>query len=332
MSNIVSIQNAMEQQLEQLAKTLGESSVTERAKLYARSVLNEITRTQGNEFGDLTKCSPESIVQSMLDGARFGVMIDGRKLAHLESRYNKDRKCNEATLQIDTNGFVAKISEVYPDVSFTDVAVFDGDVFQVSDVDGVSDYKYISKNPFQSVDKLLGVAVKIRYTDNGKTHQSIELVSKSDLAAMQSKAKGNAWRDFPLERMKTAALKRACKWHFRKITGLKEIIEFDNTNNYDFENVIEHQAEGLSSISSDLTAEIKERTGGMTQEEKKRLYQEADEALDVVSDESDLKSWSDQYHTKLSRCIAKARMDKLNTKYNAIQTHLETKQLEGKIA
>ena len=50
---------------------------------------------------------------------------------------------------------------------------------------------------------------------------------------------------------------------------------------------------------------------GMTQEQKRALYLEAEEALSVVNDEDDYNSWLDQYDKKLKTNISKARYEGL---------------------
>src|SRR3990167_18225 len=65
---------------------------------------------------------------------------------------------------------------------------------------------------------------------------------------------------------------------------------------------------------------------GMTQDEKKALYSEAEETLDVVSDSVELQSWIQQYHHKLKTNISKARMDKMEEKLLSVQLAIEAKE------
>lgn len=65
---------------------------------------------------------------------------------------------------------------------------------------------------------------------------------------------------------------------------------------------------------------------GMTQDQKKALYAEAEEVLDVVSDIGELSSWRDQYDKKLRTNISAARMKILDDKTFAIQQVLEAKE------
>jgi len=227
--------------MNRLAMALGYEAGTDdgknAARKYAASVLAEIEKSSGAEYGDLTVCSADSVAQAMIDAANFRIQIDGRKFAHMEVRYNKGRKCSEAILQVDTNGFVAKIAEAFPDVEYSTSAVFDGDDLKITEQGDNKDYMLVRKNPFCSdVDKLQGVVVRISYTDkSGRRVNYVDTVNKTDLLAMKAAGKGMAWKTWTIERMRTAALKRCCKWHFRKLSLLQEMIEYDNKKNYDLE-------------------------------------------------------------------------------------------------
>ncbi len=197
---------------------------------YAQSVISEIAKTQGAEYGDLTKCTPDSICRAVIDAAQFKVQIDGRKFAHLESRYDKAVKGQVATLQIDTNGFIAKIKEAHPDAEFKIQVVYKGDTSSIKAENGLQSFTYKSNNPFGKLEDLEGIIVQISYTNGGRMTSTVETISRADLNTIASKGKGLAWKDFTIERMKTAALKRAAKWHFRQNALLQKIIDYDNKN------------------------------------------------------------------------------------------------------
>lgn len=216
---------------------------------FASSVLAEVKRSEGDDYGDLTKCTPDSIVMAMIDAATYKVAIDGRKLAHLEKRGNK------AILQIDTNGFVAKIKERYPDFEHTVTAVFQGDERSISGKDGKKTYTHTTKDPFAGPDKLEGFLVWISYTNHGGEKVSdVHTVSKAEMLVIQSKGKGTAWKTFPLERMKTAALKRACKWHFRQDATLQKMVDYDNQNNFDLQAATPVRKTIVDNINENVTA------------------------------------------------------------------------------
>jgi hypothetical protein len=64
---------------------------------------------------------------------------------------------------------------------------------------------------------------------------------------------------------------------------------------------------------------------GMTQEQKKALYEEAEQALEVVSDENEYASWVDQYDRRLKLNISKARYDAINAKAHAVEITIKSK-------
>lgn len=210
-----------------------EKAKTEAYK-YALSAYHEIARTVGQEYGDLTKCTPDSLCRAVIDAATFRLAFDGRKLAHIESRFDKAVGSNVATLQIDTNGFVAKIKEHFPDAQFRTFPVYDGDTFHITGTADAQNFEHMQADPFAPITKLKGVVAVISYTDHDKAIRTVHVVPKSDLDAIKSKGKGKAWQEFPLERMQTAALKRSCKWHFRQ-TVLQDLIRYDNEKNFDME-------------------------------------------------------------------------------------------------
>lgn len=206
-----------------------EAAHTEAFK-FASSVLAEVARSAGG-YGDLTKCIPDSIVQAMIDAAQFKVQIDGRKLAHIESRYDKDRGGNVAILQIDTNGLWAKVKEFYPDAQGNVSAVFKGDPMpKITGIDGQKSVSFTSENPFGTSKDVVGFFVYLTYTSAGQKVSDVHTVNMEEMNGIAAMGKGNAWKNQPLERMKTAALKRALKWHFRQNATIQSLVDYDNKN------------------------------------------------------------------------------------------------------
>lgn len=194
------------------------------AKKYAHSVLAQIKRTQGSGgYTDLTLADPDSIGMAIIDAANFKLQIDGRNLCYLEKRSNK------VNLQINAAGYVAKIKERYPDASFNMTPVFKGDnPPKITEINGMKHCEFITSNPFGEVKDLTGIIVTIEYTNaGGKLIRDIQPVPISDLLKMKSLSKSAAWNSFPIERMKTAALKRACKWHFKQDATLQSLIDYE---------------------------------------------------------------------------------------------------------
>lgn len=239
---------------------------------FAQSVLMEVKRTQGAEYGDLTKATVDSIVMCMIDAATLRVSIDGRKMAFMEVR------SGVAALQITTNGFVAKIKERYPDLTHSVMAIFESDTFNIRGSEGAKSYDYESKNPFNDLTKLKGIGIFLSYTGHGGQKISdVHTVTKSELDSMAARGKGKAWQTDALERRKTAALKRACKWHFRQDATLQKVIDYDNEHDTDFS--IQPAAEVRPGIISNINRSIE---GQKTPPEGEITHQEEAKAETVT--------------------------------------------------
>src|SRR5579872_2233199 len=53
--------------MRKLMIALGQNATEADAREYAGGILNEVRRSAGQEYGDLTTCSPDSIIQAMVD-------------------------------------------------------------------------------------------------------------------------------------------------------------------------------------------------------------------------------------------------------------------------
>ncbi len=197
------------------------------ARKYAASVLAEVERTAGAKNNDLTKCQPESIAQSMIDAAKFRLEIDGRQYAHLISYGGK------ATFQIGYRGFIAKIAEYYQDVDYTDGAIYEGDQFSISEKDGFAEYTLERKDPFADESKLVGVFVSISYTKGGRKFQKVATMNKAEIQKVRACAKQKfIWDAWYVEKALVACIKRASKKQFQTVSGLQEMIRYDNDSNF----------------------------------------------------------------------------------------------------
>lgn len=256
---------------------------------YASSVLAEIRSTQGSgEYTDLTLCTPDSICKAMIDAAHFRVQIDGRKLAHLEKRSNK------AILQIAANGYVAKIQERYKDFTVKIIHKFKGDKLEISGENGDESYKFESKNPYGTLDDLEGVSVYLQYTNaGGRLIRSMTNASKAELLTIASKSKGKAFSEFWKERMGTAALKRACKWHFRKDATVSAMIEYDNKENFDLENAPQPANPVRPSIIDNINQSLRGEENGERQETPQESS--ADDNPNIIDVEAeDEENWDEE--------------------------------------
>lgn len=223
------------------------------ARKYAASVLAEVERSYGSK-NDLTKCQPESVAQSMIDAAKFRLEIDGRQYAHLISYGGK------ATFQIGYRGFIAKIAEFYKDVDYTDGAIYEGDEFSISEKDGFAQYTLERKDPFADESKLVGVFVSISYTKGGRQFQKVATMNKVEIQKVRNCAKQKfIWDAWYVEKALVACIKRASKKQFQTVTGLQEMIRYDNDKNFiltDGEFVKKEQDSITDNLNKKIAAEI----------------------------------------------------------------------------
>lgn len=201
-----------------------------KAKKYAMSVLAEIAKTQGDPKKDLTVCSPDSIVQTMIDAAQFQLSIDGRQHAHIV-KYGQN-----ATLQIGYRGYLAKVKEIYPDADFTIRPIYEGEKVKIIDDGGSQTYTVSGDvDPFDvDESKLKGVLVAVSYTDNGRLIRKVNAVPKSRIDRAKRAAKQDfIWKSDYIEKAKAAAIKASFKVMFASIQGLQDVANYDNQKNYD---------------------------------------------------------------------------------------------------
>ena len=209
------------------------------AKRYAASVLAEIEKSAGTKQ-DLTTCSPHSIVQSMIDAAKFRLMIDGRQLAHLV-KYG-----NNATLQIGYRGFIAKIAEHYEDADINVFSVYAGDTVTISGGDGFDRYTHDRADPFaEGEGKFKGIVAALYYRKGSREFQKVITMTKREIMQIRKVAKQDyIWSAWFVEKAKAAAVKRICKLQFASLSVLQEMIAYDNRKHYDIEKPIEDTKPG----------------------------------------------------------------------------------------
>lgn len=206
---------------------------------YISSVLQEIKKTETRSgeseskklAKDLTFCTVDSIIQAIIDAAKFRLPIDGRKLAYLV-KYND---C--AQFQPGYKGFVFKIAEYFKDVDFTAEPVFENDELTLSDKGGFQTYTHIRMNPFQTdQSKMVGMITCLSYTTEAGRHSKIATLPKSEIDQIRKAAKQDfIWKDWFFEKAKAAGLKRLCKTNFITALALQELIQYDNEHHFDMD-------------------------------------------------------------------------------------------------
>lgn len=196
---------------------------------YISGVMMEVQRNLGDEKKDLSGCTPDSIVQAMIDAARFKLPIDGRGFAHLVKFGNK------ASLQIGYKGFLYKLSQTLDAVDFVSEPVFEGDELHITDDSGVMTYTRTVADAFcDDITKLRGIVCALSWRIDGERHRKVVTLSKEMIDKIKGTAKQQfIWNAWYLEKAKVAGLKRLCKVHFTNALALQDLIEYDNNENHE---------------------------------------------------------------------------------------------------
>ena len=230
---------------------------TEAAK-YAASVLAELEKMATDEKKRaILECSPMSIIQVMVDAAKFKLMIDGRQYAHIV-KYGK-----EATLQIGYRGYLAKITEHFDDADINVFPVYEGDTLTISGDNGFDTYAHNRLNPFEeSLDKFKGMCAVLYYKKGDKEFQKVITMTAREIGQIRKSAKQDfVWSAWFIEKAKAAAVKRICKLQFASISILQDMISYDNEKHHDIEkaqtenkagSIVDNLNKGISGASDDV--------------------------------------------------------------------------------
>jgi phage RecT family recombinase len=218
---------------------------------YILSVLSEISKSASDPKKDLTKCTPESIVNAVKQANDLSLEIDSRQHCHL-IKYG-----NTANLQVGYRGYIYSIKRAYPDANIDCKLVYEGDNFTLKKEGDTTTYSLDIDNPFAKRDKVVGGFCYISYTSGGRMISFCETMSIEEINKIKGCAKqGFIWDKWFEEKAKVAIIKRACKVHFSGINEIANITEFDNEE-FDFEQV-NQVAEVQKSIDSEQAFEIEE--------------------------------------------------------------------------
>ncbi len=215
------------------------------------SVLSEISKTASDPKKDLTKCTPESIVNAVKQACDLNLEIDSRQHCHLV-KYG-----NTANLQVGFRGYIYALKRAYPDANIDCKIVYEGDDFAVKKEGDITTYSLGINNPFAKRDKVIGGFCYISYTLNNRLISFCETMCLDEINKIKGCAKQTfIWDKWFEEKAKVAIIKRACKVHFSGINEIANITEYDNKEfNFDQESQIKEVQE---SINSDQAFEIEE--------------------------------------------------------------------------
>lgn len=237
MANAVALQNVnnifrQAETVNKITMALGfrsdDQNGKQKAYSFIASVLAEIDKSTLDDKKDLTTCEPNSLVQCAIDAAQMEIAIDARQHGHIVKEQGR------AVLRIGFRGYISKITEHYPDADVIAELVWEGDVVTIKTEDGFDHYSHEKKSPWEgNPDKLVGAYAVVAYTKGGRRFQHVTTVPNADIKKIRGKAKfDGVWKEWFGEKVKVACVKRAAKMPFAAVTGLQQLIRYDNAKNF----------------------------------------------------------------------------------------------------
>ena len=196
---------------------------------------------------------------------------------------------------------------------------------------GIRDYHLIQGKPALKADAMLA-----RFQQSGGKVKWIKLSDTEVEAEFSHPSGGSASISWDMKRAKQAQLGSNGMWNkyprqmlrARVISeGIRTVFPGVIVGSYTPEEVQDFEGTTIDATPSYPVPDLSIHSpDSMSLEEKKKLYAEAEEVLEVVSDTGELASWRDQYDKKLRTNISAARMKILDEKAFAIQQALEQKE------
>lgn len=180
---------------------------------FVRLAVNAVLRNR-----KLLECTPNSVMQCMLDLSRFGLEPDGRH-AHLIP-FNKKQQDNsyrmECTLIVDYKGLVeivrrsGKIDTIHCDVIYAD------DEFDLAYGTGGACRHKPNWKGSRTADDIIGAYSYVRFKDGSDDYLAM---TKTEIEVIKEGAKkknggreSQVWRDFYAEMAKKTVFRRHAKW------------------------------------------------------------------------------------------------------------------------
>lgn len=229
----------------------------DRAKTAISNVLSVIVNA--DEGTNLQQCSPNSIATAMKDSATLGLYIDTRQHAHLIARWNGKKNVHEAKLQIGYRGYIYKLHQHFDSIDVQVFIVEDVKDFVYGSKSGLAWYDFNPQNPFfDEYAKADGAFCYISYMVGGREKSVIEPLPQSEIKKIRAAAKTQKfWNQWAGEKIKVAAIRRACKHRFAAIV---EDLDAHDNEDYDMNApaTAETSGEGISSSLKDTLRKERE--------------------------------------------------------------------------
>jgi recombination protein RecT len=241
--------------------------------------------------GDVSTCTKQSIIDSLITAATTGLPVDSKHYACLIPY------AGICTFQPEWRGYVAKVKEADASAKITVALVYKGDVFSCSKKDGQAFYSHIVADPFNDDLKTMTGAYCYIKTDSGS---SIEVMSRAELDKVRASSKAGyayIWAAWPHEQYKKTMIRRGCKVSFTEA-----VAALDSIDNGLYNERMDKLAPILSSKNEPLPKEkdiqeaevVTEPVKELTPEE---LLEKAEKAKEALHAEDEPKDAPEASHT-----------------------------------
>lgn len=207
-----------------IGASLGRPATDPQVMKFLNGALMEIEARIGGK-SDITLCTRQSIIDSLIKAATVKLPIDSRQLAYLVP-FGKT-----CTFMPGYKGYIYKVKEADTTMETTVGIVYKGDVFTCQETDNTATYEHKPLNPFEDNPKNIVGAYCYMKSSTGSW---IYRMSNAELIKVKAQSKmvtGVIWNTWELEQFKKSIVRRAYKTKFTE--AIAELDALDNKLFYD---------------------------------------------------------------------------------------------------
>jgi phage RecT family recombinase len=253
-----------------IANSLGKPMTDPMVMKFINGALMYIQSKIGQK-GDVSGCTKQSIVDSLINAATVKLPVDNKHYACLIPY--KDI----CTFQPEWRGYLAKVKEADPSAEVSAVLVFKGDKFSYSRKNEQITYEHIINDPFEDNPKNITGAYCYIKTDSWS---DIEVMSRDELDAVRSTSKAGyafMWEAWTNEQYRKTIIRRGLK---RKFTTA--VAGLDALDNRHYNTIAEKESPKLKALAP-LPSENAQKIEIIKEEQPKQAI-----TAEVINDTKEL--------------------------------------------
>jgi len=202
-----------------ISASLGKPATDPGVMKFIHGAIMEIEARIGSK-SDITLCTKQSIIDSLIKAATVKLPVDSRQLAYLVP-FGKT-----CTFMPSYKGYIYKVKEADTTMETTVGIVYKGDVFTCQETDNTATYEHKPLNPFEDNPKNIVGAYCYMKSSTGSW---IYRMSNAELLKVKAQSKmvtGLIWNTWELEQFKKSIVRRAYKTKFTE--AIAELDALDN--------------------------------------------------------------------------------------------------------